>query len=44
MSLEEVIEGIKSMLEHNDLTVYEQRLLTEVLKMLPMVYVIDTEE
>lgn len=44
MSLEEAIKGIKSMLEHNDLTVYEQRLLTKVLKVLQMVYAIATEE
>lgn len=31
MSLEEAIKGIKSMLEDNDLTVYELRLLTKAL-------------
>lgn len=44
MSLKEAIKGIKSMLEHNDLTVYEQRLLTKVLEVLQMVYAIATEE
>lgn len=44
MSLEEAIKGIKFMLEHNDLTVYEQRLLTKVLEMLQMVYAIATEK
>jgi hypothetical protein len=44
MTVEEAIKGLKSMLEHNNLTVYEQRLLTKVLEVLQMVYDIATEE